>query len=96
MIAVIPVDTVNTLAYRALQTAFGISRKVHVVHVKYENSPRDFASEWDRNLRGSIESAGLPQPELVVLESPIGKLFHRSWTTSGTWSAKTRPTQSPY
>ena len=75
MIAVVPVDTVNALAHRALQTAFGISRRIHVVHVKYENNPRDFASEWKHRVRGSIESAGLPEPELVVLESPYRKVI---------------------
>ena len=74
MVAVVPVDTVNALVHRALQTAYGISRRIHVVHVKRENSPSDFVSEWDCSVRGSIESAGLPQPELVVLESlHIGK-----------------------
>jgi amino acid transporter len=77
MIAVVPVDTVNALAYRALQTAYGISRRVHVVHVKYEDNPRDFASEWDCSVRSSIESAGLPEPELVVLESPYRKVISR-------------------
>jgi amino acid transporter len=75
MIAVVPVDTVNALAHRALQTAFGISRRIHVVHVKYENNPCDFASEWKHRVRGSIESAGLPEPELVVLESPYRKVI---------------------
>ena len=75
MIAVVPVDTVNALAHRALQTAFGISRRIHVVHVKYENNPRDFASEWKHRVRASIESAGLPEPELVVLESPYRKVI---------------------
>jgi amino acid transporter len=75
MVAVVPVDTVNALVHRALQTAYGISRRIHVVHVKHENSPSDFVSEWDCSVRGSIESAGLPQPELVVLESPYRKVI---------------------
>ena len=75
MVAVIPVDTVNALVHRALQTAYGISRRIHVVHVKYENNPRDFGQEWDRRVRGSIESAGLPEPELVVLESPYRRVI---------------------
>jgi amino acid transporter len=75
MIAVVPVDTVNALAHRALQTAYGISRRIHVVHIKYENNPRDFASEWDHSVRSSIEYAGLPEPELVVLESPYRKVI---------------------
>jgi hypothetical protein len=72
---VVPVDTVNALVHRALQTAYGISRRIHVVHVKHENSPSDFVSEWDCSVRASIESAGLPEPELVVLESPYRKVI---------------------
>jgi amino acid transporter len=75
IVAVVPVDTVNALAHRALKTAYGMSHRIHIVHVKYENSPSDFALEWDRRVRDSIELAGLPEPELIVLESPYRKVI---------------------
>ena len=75
MIAVVPVDTLNALAQKALQTAYGISRRIHLVHVKYENDQRDFALEWNRQVRSSIDSAGLPEPEVVILESPYRKVI---------------------
>jgi hypothetical protein len=75
LIAVVPVDTPNALAQRALQTAYGLSRRVHVVHVRAENDERDFGFEWKRRVQGSIELAGLPEPELVILESPYRKVI---------------------
>jgi amino acid transporter len=75
IIAVVPVDTLNALAQRALQTAYGLSRRVHLVHVKHENNQHDFALEWNRRVRDSIDSAGLPKPELVILESPYRKVI---------------------
>jgi amino acid transporter len=61
--------------------AFTLSQAGMVVHWLKSGgrgsrvSPRDFASEWDRNVRDSIECAGLPEPELVVLESPYRKVI---------------------
>ncbi len=75
IIAVVPIDTLNALAQRALQTACSLSRRIHVVHVKYENDQRDFASEWNRHVQSSIKETGLPEPQLVVLESPYRKII---------------------
>jgi hypothetical protein len=75
LIAVVPVDTPNALAQRALQTAYGLSRRVHVVHVRAEDDQGDFALNWRRRVQGSIELAGLPGPELVILDSPYRKVI---------------------
>jgi hypothetical protein len=44
------------------------------MYVKQENNPRDFVSEWNCHVRTSIKEAGLPEPELVILESPYRKV----------------------
>jgi hypothetical protein len=75
IIAVVPVDTLNALAHKALQVACGLSRRIHVIHVKYENDQRDFRSEWNRHVQSSIKQSGLPEPQLVVLESPYRKII---------------------
>jgi hypothetical protein len=75
IIAVVPVDTLNALAQRALRTACILSRRIHVVHVKYENDQRDFVSEWNRHVQSSINQGGLPEPQLVILESPYRKVI---------------------
>jgi amino acid transporter len=74
MIAIVPVQTANALVQKALQTACGLSHRVQVLHIKQENNPGDFVSEWNCHVRASIKEAGLPEPELVILESPYRKV----------------------
>jgi amino acid transporter len=74
ILAIVPVETPNALVQKALQTAFGFSRRVQVLHIKQENKQQDFVSEWDCHVRASIKEAGLPEPELVILESPYRKV----------------------
>jgi hypothetical protein len=74
ILAIVPVETANALVQKALQTAFGFSRRVQVLHIKQENKQQDFVSEWDCHVRASIKEAGLPEPELVILESPYRKV----------------------
>ncbi len=73
-IAVVPMEEPNALTQRALQTAHGLSRRIQVLHIKQENSQCDFLSEWNRNVHASVEQAGLPEPEMVILESPYRKV----------------------
>ena len=74
IIAVLLVDHLNSVAQKGLQIAYGLSRKIRVVHIRRENDGRDFAMEWNQNARPSIEQLGLPLPELVVLTSPYRRL----------------------
>ena len=74
IVAIVPVETANALVQKALQTAYGLSRRVQVLHIKQENDSRDFVSEWNCHVRASIKEAGLPEPELVILESPYRKV----------------------
>ena len=75
MIAVVPVQTPNALAQKALRTAYGLSRRIQVVHILQENDKSDFVLEWNRHVQASIDGAGLPNPELVILESPYRKVI---------------------
>jgi amino acid transporter len=74
MIAVVPMEKPNALTQKALRTASGLSRRIQVLHIKQENHHPDFLSEWNRTVQASIEQAGLPKPELVILESPYRKV----------------------
>jgi amino acid transporter len=74
MIAVVPMEKPNALTQKALRTASGLSHKIQVLHIKQENNQPDFLSEWNRTVQDSIEQAGLPEPELVILESPYRKV----------------------
>src|SRR3984893_9548972 len=75
MIAVIPIDYLNVLAEKALQTAYGLSKDIHVVHIQEEQSDRDFSSEWRANVQPSIEQAGFPEHNLVILKSRYRKVI---------------------
>src|SRR6201999_1065797 len=74
-IAIVPMEKPNALTQKALQTASGLSRTIQILHIKQENSQCDFLSEWNRNVKASIEQAGLPEPELVIVESPYRKVI---------------------
>jgi Amino acid permease len=75
MIAVVPIDYLNALAEKALQIAYDLSPVVHVVHIREEQSARDFTSEWRVDVQPSIKRARLPEPHLVILKSPYRKVI---------------------
>jgi amino acid transporter len=75
MIAVVPIDYLNVLAEKALQIAYGLSQNIHVLHIREEQSDRDFSSEWRLDVQPSIEQARLPKPNLVILKSPYRKVI---------------------
>ena len=74
LIAVVPLDHLNSVSARALQTAFAVTKKVHVVHVEHEDSEEDFAGDWDKYVKPAIKQSRLPAPEVVVLKSPYRKV----------------------
>jgi amino acid transporter len=74
LIAVVPLDHLNSVSARALQAAFAVTKKVHVVHVEHEDGDQDFAADWDKFVKPSIRSSRLPAPEVVVLKSPYRKV----------------------
>jgi amino acid transporter len=74
LIAVVPLDHLNTVSARALQAAFAVTKKVHVVHVEHEDSEEDFAGDWAKYVKPAIKQNRLPAPEVVVLKSPYRKV----------------------
>jgi len=74
LIAVVPLDHINSVSARALQAAFAVTKKVHVVHVEHEDSEADFAGDWDKYVKPAIKQSRLPAPEVVVLKSPYRKV----------------------
>ena len=75
MIAVIPIEHLNALAEKALQIAYGLSNKIHVVHIKEEHSDRDFSREWHIDVQPSLDRVGLSEANLVILKSPYRKVI---------------------
>jgi amino acid transporter len=74
LIAVVPLDHINSVSARALQAAYAVTKIVHVVHVEHEDSEEDFAGEWDKYVKPAIKQSRLPAPEVVVLKSPYRKV----------------------
>jgi amino acid transporter len=74
LIAVVPLDHLNSVSARALQAAFAVTKKVHVVHVEHEDGDQDFAADWDKYVKPSTRQSRLPAPEVVVLKSPYRKV----------------------
>ena len=74
LIAVVPLDHLNTVSARALQAAFAVTKKVHVVHVEHEDGDQDFAADWDKYVKPSIRKSRLPEPKVAVLKSPYRKV----------------------
>jgi hypothetical protein len=74
MIAVIPIMTLNSLAEKALQIAYSLSKEVSVVHIERENSQRDFCEEWEKQIQPAISRVNLPMPHLEVIQSPFRRV----------------------
>jgi hypothetical protein len=75
MIAVVPIVTVNTIAQRALDIAYGLSGNVHVLHIQDEQEDREFVDAWHADVQPAIDQLGLPRPRLVVLRSPFRRML---------------------
>jgi amino acid transporter len=75
IIAIVPVENLNALAEKALQIAYGVTDRVHVLHVQDETSDRDFGSEWREYVQTSLDAATLPSATVVVIESPYRRVI---------------------
>jgi hypothetical protein len=72
-LVVVPIETWNRVAQKAVVFAFSISSEVHVVHVKGDdpgNETEQAIDKWQEELSESARLAGSPMPLLVRLSSP--------------------------
>jgi amino acid transporter len=75
MIAVIPIENLNVLAQKAIQTAYAVSTNIHVLHIEEEHSDRDFSREWCVDVQPSLDRLGLSEANLVILKSPYRRVI---------------------
>ncbi|MBV8586840.1 MAG: APC family permease [Verrucomicrobia bacterium] len=75
MIAVIPIVSVNHIAQRALEIAYGLSNNIHVLHIQDEQEEGGFVDTWHTDVQPAIDQLGLPRPTLVVLQSPFRRML---------------------
>src|SRR5260221_8156039 len=68
LIAVVPLDHLNTVSARALQAAFAVTKKVHVVHVEHEDGGQEFVADWGKYFKPSVMKSRLPEPDVLALK----------------------------
>ncbi len=74
-VVVVPVETWNAVAQKALRLALTISGDIEIVHVEYEGAPA-LKSDWSREIEEQARAAGRPAPKLVRLRSPYRFVVH--------------------
>jgi amino acid transporter len=74
-IVITPFANWSVVTQKALRFAYALSREVHVVHISASETEDTFCRHWDRLADAPARAAGLPPPELVVIESPYRYLL---------------------
>ena len=71
-IVVIPIDRWSKIAQKALRFAYSLSHEVRAIHISAGDETHDeFCRDWARFADAPARQAGLPPPELVVIDSPF-------------------------
>ena len=69
-IVVMPVDRWSLVAEKALRYAWTLSKEIHIVHVACGEKTDELRQCWGECVEKPALAAGLPAPQLVVLDSP--------------------------
>ena len=69
-IVVVPISGWNNMAHKALRFALKMSSDIYAVQVRADERLDDLQSQWERLVEAPTARAGLPVPQLVVIESP--------------------------
>jgi len=69
-IVLVPVDRWSLVAERALRYAWTLSKEVHVLHVACGEKTDSLCRCWPELVEKPAKAAGLPPPQLIVLDSP--------------------------
>jgi amino acid transporter len=76
-LVVVPVETWNSVAQKALRFALTLSMNVEMVHVQVEgDDAEEFQRAWTKEVERPLRAVGLPVPKLVVLPSPYRFVIH--------------------
>ena len=70
-LVILPLDRWTRITEKGLRFAMKLSDQVQAVHVDAEECSGEVVENWERNVRGPMLAAGMPAPELVLLESPF-------------------------
>ena len=69
-IVVIPLERWNVVAEEALRLAWGMSQDIRILHVECGEETEILCQRYAEVVEAPARKAGLPVPELVVLQSP--------------------------
>ena len=69
-IVVVPISGWNSMAHKALRVALKMSSDIYAVQVRADERLDNLQSQWERLVEAPTARAGLPIPQLVVIESP--------------------------
>jgi hypothetical protein len=70
-LVVVPIQHWSKISEKALRFAYTISKEIQAVHVDVKsNDVHGLIQSWEQWVEASSRKAGLPPPELVVINSP--------------------------
>jgi len=69
-VVLLPIDGWSLVAEKALRYAWTLSREIHVLHVQCGEKTDTLCGQWSEAVEKPAKIAGLPVPQLVVLDSP--------------------------
>jgi amino acid transporter len=69
-IVVVPISAWNKTANKALHFALKLSPDIYAVQVRSSEYLDDLHTQWSRFVEAPTTSAGLPVPQLIVIDSP--------------------------
>ena len=74
-IVILPIPGWDRVTAKGLRFALSISSEVYCIHVKNDEGEQPLAPLWKKNVTGPLQQAGLPQPNLIQLESPTRRVL---------------------
>jgi amino acid transporter len=69
-VVVVPIDKWNKVSQKALRMALTMSSEIVAVHIETGEEEDNLAAHWEAYVLDPVRSAGLPEPRLVILDSP--------------------------
>ena len=67
---IVPLDRWSKITEKGMCFALALSHDVRAVHIDCGEHNEALEAVWQRNVVAPVQSAGLPVPELVILQSP--------------------------
>jgi amino acid transporter len=70
-IVIMPIGGWNMVSQKALRFAYTLSSEIHAIHISAgDETDSAFCKDWDHVAAAPARDAGLPEPQLVVIDSP--------------------------